>query len=131
MTDAEWKVGILRRQGEMKSDLDRIRADLESVIRDHRNLQAELRGIPSSVRRTMWSSAGVVVVVVMAIFGYLVADLQSHEELEAHPEAKASMAAVDARVDGIEKAQDRVVRLVEKNYDLLIQMQSQPNGREN
>jgi hypothetical protein len=114
----------------MLAEQTRLRSDLENVIKDHTSLQDELRGIPASVRKTVISASGVVIVVVLSFFGYLVADLRSHEKTAAHPEALAEMAAVKTKVDGQEKATDKIAKVVQKNNDLLMQMHGQNgNGR--
>jgi len=126
--------GIIRKQSELNAEVVRLGQSQESIIQDYKSLQDEVRGVVPSVRRiVVWGvglSVGAVVVVVAGFFAYLVADLNRHEAEPAHPMALAEMAAVKAKITSQEKTTDRIARLVEKNYDLLIEMKAE-DGRDN
>jgi len=116
MTDKDFRERLAEQHATMTAKVSTCEANMEAVAR--------------SVRNTIRWGVGLIVMVMLALFGYVVADLASHEALDAHPEAKANMARVEARIAGQEKTTDRIAQVVESNNDMLMQIQGANGSRD-
>lgn len=119
-----WPIVARSRRGISMTEQD-YRADMNRRVSA---LEANMAEIGKQVRNTMRWGVGILVVVGVTVIGYLVSDLNKHEALDAHPETKASMAAVKIEIQAQKLATDRIASVVTDNHDLLMRMEGR-NGR--